>query len=223
MKKIFWFFFLALFVSGAGAEPAPDRIVSIAPSFTEILYALGLGNQIVGTTNYCDYPEAAKQTEKVGDMLNPNLEKILSLHPNLVFCGSWKWHVPEKLRELKIRVVEITDAQTVDDVYKRILLIGKETSTENEARRIVEHMKQEAQQIANHSTREPRPKIYLELDSGQWTVGGGSYMNEILEIIGARNIFAERKDAPALPAQVEHHIHVPIPFSRDFVCLGYLE
>ena len=65
-------------------EKAPQRIVSLAPNVTEILFALGLGDKVVGVTNFCNYPEEAKQKEKVGMLLNPNIEKILTLKPDLV-------------------------------------------------------------------------------------------------------------------------------------------
>src|SRR4029079_10884940 len=86
------------------AHAAPQRIVSIAPSFTEILYAIGAGNEVVGTTLYCDYPPQALKTVKIGDVLNPNVERIISLKPDLVLCGNWKWNVPEKLRAAGIKV-----------------------------------------------------------------------------------------------------------------------
>jgi iron complex transport system substrate-binding protein len=179
------------------AQTHNQRIVSVAPSFTEILYALGLGSQVVGNTNYCDYPEEAKRTQKIGDMLNPNLERIIALRPDLVYCGTWKWHVPESLRKMGIRVVEIRDAQTVEDIYNRILLIGETAGKQTEAMAVVNRMKSDIDEIRRSVGVSPARarKVYVELDSGQWTVGSGSYMNQILEIIGAENIFRDRNEA----------------------------
>src|SRR5262245_58879624 len=99
MKKLKFFLLLfVIFNAFSVYASAPQRIISTAPSFTEILFALGLNKEIVGTTNYCDYPTEAKQTEKIGDAITPDLEKIVALHPDLVLVGQWKWKVPENLR-----------------------------------------------------------------------------------------------------------------------------
>ncbi len=90
MRKSRIIAFLLLSLLPFCAEAQPKRIISIAPSFTEILYALGVGPQIVATTNFCDYPPEALNTDKIGDVLNPNIEKIIRLKPDLVLCGAWK-------------------------------------------------------------------------------------------------------------------------------------
>src|SRR5262249_16694384 len=151
----------------------PQRIVSIAPSFTEILYALGLNKEIVGTSNYCDYPEQARHTQKVGDVLNPNIEKIISLHPDAVFCGAWKGQLPDTLRKMGINVVEIHDARNLDDVFNNVILIGKKIEREKQAEVIVATMKTRISQMRSEATRNAiHPKVYVELDTGNWTAGG---------------------------------------------------
>src|SRR5215203_3782436 len=121
----------------ASEEPGHGtRIVSLAPSFTEILYAIGAGPEVIGTTTYCDYPAEALKTVKVGDMMNPNVEKIISLKPNIVFAGNWKWEVPSKLRKVGIRVVEIDDAVTLSDSLERIRRFGKELQRDAQAEKI---------------------------------------------------------------------------------------
>src|SRR5262245_4629062 len=76
------------FTDGLGrkvaVKPNPQRIISLAPSVTETLFALGLGNQVIGVTSYCDYPDAAKTKEKIGDTLHPDFERIIALKPDLV-------------------------------------------------------------------------------------------------------------------------------------------
>jgi len=191
VKRILFLFLLIASL----AQAEPRRIVSIAPGFTEILYGIGLDQEIVGTTNYCDYPEQAKRTTKIGDVLNPNIEKIIALHPDMVFCGAWKWQVPEKLRSVGIQVVEIKDAETIPDIYKRIMFIGEKVGKRDAAAALVSRMKSKIQMIREKTSGLPhRRTAYVELDVGNWTVGGASYMNEILEIAGMTNIFADRKD-----------------------------
>jgi len=193
MKKLVILFLL--WAAGFVHAAPPQRIVSIAPSFTEILYALGLDKEIVGTSNYCDYPEQARHTQKVGDILNPNIEKIISLHPDAVFCGAWKWQLPDTLRKMGITVVEIHDATNLDDVFNNVILIGKKIEREKQAEAIVVTMKTRLAKMRSESGRSAiRPKVYVELDAGNWTAGGGSYMSEILEVAGLQNIFSDRKE-----------------------------
>jgi iron complex transport system substrate-binding protein len=175
------------------AQAAPKRIISIAPSFTEILYALGVGPQIIATSNFCDYPPEALKTDKVGDVLNPNIEKIIRLKPDLVLCGAWKWTLPEKLRAAGIQVLEIKDAENLNDSMQRVIIIGQKVEKETEAKAIVDQMKKDIQAIKARETG-ARRKVYIELDAGQWTVGGTSYLNEVVQIVGLENIFVDRKE-----------------------------
>jgi len=193
---------LLLFAAPAFANQTPNRIVSVAPGFTEILYALGVGKQIVGTTEYCDYPPEAKLTEKIGDVVNPNIEKIISLHPDIVFAGKWKWKVPETLRNMGINVVEIPDAQTVSDIFDRISLIGKNVGKEKEAERIVSKMKSDLDSIRKEGQQEVKKPVYMELDTGNWTIGGTSYFDEVLNYAGGQNIFHDRQE-PYLMVTIE--------------------
>jgi iron complex transport system substrate-binding protein len=172
----------------------PKRIISIAPSFTETLYALGLGANIIGTTTFCDYPPEALKTEKIGDILNPNVEKIITLKPDLVVAGAWKWQVPEKLRKAGIKVVEIKDAENLQDSLQRIRFLGKEVGKEKEAELLVNDMKKQLEAVRTRSSARKPMKVYIELDAGQWTVGGTSYLNQVTEIVGLKNIFQDREE-----------------------------
>jgi iron complex transport system substrate-binding protein len=192
MKRLLFFLFFIAFLTWY-VEAQTKRIISIAPSFTEILYALGMGPQIIATSNFCDYPPEALKTEKVGDVLNPNIEKIIRLKPDLVLCGAWKWSLPEKLRAAGIEVLEIKDAENLNDSLQRIIIIGQKVGKEKEAHSIVEGMKKEIETIKTRAAG-ARRKVYIELDAGQWTVGGASYLNEVAEIVGLENIFHDRKE-----------------------------
>jgi cobalamin transport system substrate-binding protein len=193
---------LLLFLWALPAFAEPKRIVSIAPSFTEILYALGAGPQVVGTTLYCDYPAEALKTAKIGDVLNPNVEKIISLKPDIVFAGNWKWNVPEKLRSAGIQVVEVPDAQTLDDVFTRFLLIAKKINREKEATDLIASMKREMEEIRKRAESKPKRTVYMEIDAGNWTIGGPSYLTEILKTVGLKNVFGERQE-PYLTVTME--------------------
>ncbi len=178
------------------------RIVSIAPSFTEILYALGAGPEVVGTTLYCDYPAEALKTKKIGDVLNPNVERIISLKPDIVFAGNWKWNVPEKLRAAGIQVVEVPDAQTLDDVFSRFTFIGERIGRRQQAAQLVESMRKQMDDIKNRGASDQKKTVYMEIDAGNWTVGGPSYLTEILKVAGAQNVFSDRQE-PYLTVTME--------------------
>ncbi|HSE42407.1 MAG TPA: ABC transporter substrate-binding protein [Acidobacteriota bacterium] len=185
---------LLIIISCIHVYAEPKRIVSVAPSFTETLYALGLGPSIVGTTNFCDYPPEALKTEKIGDILNPNVEKIIRLKPDLVICGAWKWQVPEKLRKAGIQVLELKDAENLEDSMRRILILGQEVGKQKESQNLVDEMQKRINEIRNRSANAKRKKVYIELDAGQWTVGGTSYLTQVAEIVGLQNIFKNRKE-----------------------------
>ena len=191
---------ILLFAHSAAAQPR--RIVSIAPSFTEIIYALGAGPSVVGTTLYCDYPPEALKTEKIGDVLNPNVEKIISLNPDIVFAGNWKWNVPEKLRAAGIQVVEVPDAQTLDDVFQRFQFIGSKIEKQQQAATLVANMRKQMDEIKQRIHAKGSFTVYMEIDAGNWTIGGPSYLTEILNVAGGKNVFGDRPE-PYLTVTME--------------------
>src|SRR5215468_6524395 len=115
--------------------PNPQRVISLAPNVTEILFALGLESRVVGVTSYCDFPEAAKAKEKVGDTLQPNLEKIISLKPDLVVVStsSQLENLTRRLDQLAIPVY-VTNPRSVREVTASIRSLGEVTGTVERAR-----------------------------------------------------------------------------------------
>ena len=101
----------------ADAQPEVARIVSTSPSTTEVLFALGLGNRVVGVSVYCRYPAAAEALPKVGNFLRPNTEVIARLRPDLVIVGRGSNDVPRQLAELGIPTITFDDARTLESVY----------------------------------------------------------------------------------------------------------
>jgi iron complex transport system substrate-binding protein len=167
----------------------PERIVSISPTETEILFALGLGDKIVGVSDYDDYPEEAKSKPKMGG-LQGNVETILAASPDIVFAGiSLKKDTVEKMAELKLPLFR-TDPKTVDAAMERILLFGKITDTQEQAEKIVEQMKKEKQQVVEAVKQlkpEEKKKVYIEFSPG-WTVGKGEFMDDMISLAGGINV-----------------------------------
>ena len=199
-RRLFSFLLAAAFCCGQSADKLlPQRIVSTAPSITETLYALGLGDRIVGVDRFSHYPPQAAQKPKIGDYAAPNLEVIASLRPTLVIIPTNPVQLKQRLEALKLHVLEL-DQEGIPEIYKSLREVGTATSTTAKAESIIESIKQQLGAIrAKASLYKPTRMMFVvgrtpgRLD-GLMVVGQASYLNEILEIAGGENVF---KDASA--------------------------
>jgi len=169
----------------------PRKIISLAPNITEILFSLGIGDKIAGVTRFCDYPAEALNKEKIGGMVDPSLEKIQALHPDLViaFRGN-PLRVLDRLKELRIPVFILQEGMRVDDVFQTIDKIGLVTGVPEKAANLVSDLKaglSQTREALRNAARSPR--VFLSLHgSGLWTCGRKSFLNDLLEKAGAVNI-----------------------------------
>lgn len=169
----------------------PERILSLAPSNTEILFALGLGDKVVGTDNFSDYPEAAKGKEKVGGLIDPNPEKMLALKPDVAFAigGTEKQYA--KLLEQNVPVV-VLQPKNLDEVYGTIRLTAKVAGVPDVAEAVVKQMQQRIQAVVDKTKGLPedkRPKVFYEIwDNPLMTAGPGSFIHDLIGLAGGRNI-----------------------------------
>ena len=170
----------------------PRRIVSLAPDITEILFALGLEKEIVGVTQFSNYPEAARSKPKVGSYINLSLERILGLHPDLVIgttSGNRKEAV-NKLEKAGIPVF-VTNPQRVSDIPRMILNVGRITGRETAARQLAGEMKAKTERIVSLTAHRPKPKVFVQIDSNPIvSVGRDTIYNELIEMAGGQNIAA---------------------------------
>lgn len=174
----------------------PKRIVSLTPSNTEILFALGLGDQVVGVTTYCDYPEEVKQKAKIGD-LQGNPEEIVAMKPDLVVA---KWTLNEdvvsKLRKLEIPVLCV-EPESVEGVYNSIKLIAQVTGTSDKGEEIIAGMKKKiegAQQKVAGVPEGERVKVFIEVGNEPlFTAGKETFVDELLGLAGGKNIAGDIK------------------------------
>jgi iron complex transport system substrate-binding protein len=177
----------------------PQRIISLAPSNTEILFALGLGDKVVGVTDFCDYPEEAKAIEKVGG-IEPNMEKIVALKPDLVLAIGGSPAQVEKATEMEklglaVLVLEPAD---IEGIMANIELVGKATGAEKEASELVAEMRKRLNNItAKTKGAKSKPKVFFELDatdpSKPYTPGPGSFIDALITLAGGSNIGASAK------------------------------
>lgn len=171
-------------------DKAPERIVSTSPAETEILFALGLGDKIVGVSDYDNYPAETKDKPKVGGITKPNEETIVGLTPDLVVTGiSMPDEVVQKLRGLKLNLYK-TEPKTLDDIMKDIGELGIITDRQAEAEALVAGMKADIQKVKDAVAQvkpEDKKKVYVEFSPG-WTVGKGEFMDELIQIAGGVNV-----------------------------------
>ena len=176
----------------------PARIVSLAPSNTEVVYALGLGDALVGDTEYCDYPPEAKSKPKIGGFANIDLEKVVGLNPDLVLATDIhaKTIVPE-LEKRGITVVVI-EPQNVDDVLAKITFVGKLTGASENAAKLTAQLKSRIDAVtAKVATAKFKPRVFYEIDKSLYTPGPGSFIDDMLTKAGGVNIAADAKGSYA--------------------------
>ncbi|OKY77507.1 MAG: ABC-type Fe(3+)-hydroxamate transport system periplasmic component [Candidatus Methanohalarchaeum thermophilum] len=172
-----------------------ERIVSAAPSNTEILFALGQGPEIVGVTEYCDYPSEAKYKEKIGGFQNPSVEKIISMDPDVVFASTTTGEqTVEKLRNNDIPVY-VSSPGSISGVIENINEIGKIVGAEDYAQNLTDDMEERIEQITNKvSDQEEKDVFYLmSTYGGTWTAGENTFINQLITKAGGNNIASELK------------------------------
>ena len=182
---------------GCGAAPEgglPEpRVVSLVPAATEIIFALGAGDHLVGNTTFCDYPEAARAVYKVGDFQMPDLERILSRNPHLVVL-TLPVHaaIAERLTGLDVRW-HASDPQNVASILIEIDSLGRLLGRVQRATVLVDSLRSE---LAAVPAAEDTPAVYVEIsDVPLMTVGDSGFMGELLSLAGGRNIYGGIKHA----------------------------
>jgi iron complex transport system substrate-binding protein len=173
-------------------DKMPQRIISLAPSNTEILFALGLGDKVVGVTEYCDYPQEALTKPKVGGFSNVDIEKVVSLEPDLVLAT----HIHGKtvipgLEKLGLTVVAITPG-SLNEVLESIILVGKITGQNVEASRLVNDLSRRIATVTDKTrslSSDQRPRVfYVTWHDPLMTAGTGTLADDVISSAGGQNI-----------------------------------
>jgi len=174
-------------------KKTPERIISTAPSNTEILFALGLGDKVVGVTTYCNYPPEAPEKEKIGGFSTVDIEKIISLNPDMVLASSKTGDENIKKLEDKGITVLIVEPKNIDEILKAIELIGNVTGKENEAKSLTENMLKRINKVKENSKNlKEKPKVmYVVWHEPLMSAGKNTFANDIIEIAGGENIYSD--------------------------------
>ncbi len=174
----------------------PKRLVSLAPNITEILFSLGLDEEVVGVSIHCNYPEKVKSRIKVGSYISIDFERVISLNPDLIIAtgaGNSKEMV-ERLEKLGFSIYVIFP-RTFDDVLKSIQHLGQVVGKEKEAFSLVALMSNRRERIVTITHGLARPKVFLQVgESPIVTVGKGSFGDDLIRLAGGENIAGKDKE-----------------------------
>ncbi len=176
------------------------RIVSTAPSITETLYALGLGDRVAGVTTYCHYPPDAMKKPKIGAYTQPDLEVIASLQPDLVIIQRNPVRLAERLGALHLKVIEVS-YDSMAEIVQAIGRIGDAAGVPDRARALNASIRAQLDDVRRRTAKLPRRRVLFVVGRTPGmlenivTLSRGSYLNELIEIAGGTNIFADARTA----------------------------
>ncbi len=173
----------------------PERIISIGPNITEIIYALGAGDLMVGRSDYCDYPLEVLDLESIGDLLDPSLEKILELDPDLVIVSTHvSLSVVQAIEQAGITTAAVFTDETFEGVFNTIRTTAGLVGADHAADEMIHGMQITLEEVSSRITDAPRPRVYYVVDFGPWgdfTAGGNTFIHELIKLAGGDNIASE--------------------------------
>jgi iron complex transport system substrate-binding protein len=170
-----------------------ERVVTLAPNLTEIVYAVGGGNRLVGDTTYCDYPPEARNVAKVGDTLHPSVERIIALRPQLVLVStaSQLESFSRQLEEQKIAVY-ITDPRDLPGVFRALRTIAELLGEAERGRRVADDLDKRANQIQDRASTSQPVRVFFQLSAGPlYTAGRDSFVTDLIRRAGGLSVTAD--------------------------------
>jgi iron complex transport system substrate-binding protein len=205
------------------APEAPDRIVSMSPTATEMLFAIGAGDQVVAVDDYSNYPEDAPITDL--SAYEPNVEAITTYEPDLVVLSDGTGEVAASLEQIGIEVLALPAATTLDDAYAQIAQLGDVTGHRDEADKVVEDMQADLEELVAEVPERATPLTYFhELDNTLYSVTSDTFIGEVYALAGLENV-ADPADAdgqsggyPQLSAEFLVQADPDLVFLADTKC-----
>ena len=181
----------------------PERIVSMAPSATEILFAVGAGDSVIGVTDYCDYPPEVKEKKDKGEIVSiggystPSLEKIVDLEPDLIVAAYGNpsellyWLVDTNVHPGIEYPVYAQHPGNIEDIFAHMEIIGELTKCDETASSVVAELKDDLQEIEEKTESLEKPRVYYAMGSILYTPGEGTFQHDVIEMAGGENIAAK--------------------------------
>ena len=195
LVAILFFMLVIPSITGAAeqAEGVPLRIVSLSPIQTENVFLLGAGSQLVGNTTYCTKPEAARSIEKVGSVMEINIEKIAGLRPDLILASNLTSQLQvEQLNKLGLRAKTFHQASSFQEICDQFLTLGKLLGREQQAKRIIDEAQRRVDNVSRAVERFPKPKVFLQVGAHPlFSSVKKSFTNEYITLGGGENIAYE--------------------------------
>lgn len=193
----------------------PERIVSVIPSLTETIFSLGMEENVVGVSDYANFPKEVNDKEQVGGVIDFNVEKVVSLQPDLVIGEDRTGMAEERykqLREAGIAVVILPPSDSFEEVYEVMNTLSQIVGAEKRAEQIINDMKNKVKEIEN-KVQEKATKdktVLVEIDPELWTVGRGTFTHEMLDILGVTNAAYEIEGAAQISEEEAVHMNPDI-------------
>ena len=169
------------------------RVVSLAPSATEMIFAAGAGDRLVGVTTYCNYPEEARSIEKIGDTQTPNVERIIALRPDVVFVStaSQLEAFMNTLQQQNIAVY-VTDPKGIGGVTDNLRTLGRLFGSEKKAEKLADELQRRAAAVDENVVGEPQPKVFVQISKEPlFTIGRDAFLTEVIARAGGRSVTRE--------------------------------
>ena len=170
----------------------PQKVISLSPGITELIFDIKMGKRIVGRTNYCNYPPEAKNIKSMGGISDANIELIVAQQPDLVLTASMvSKQMIERLESLGLNVVCLPERNKVSDVYETISLLGKIFEQEDLCDSLIDNMKQKLADIEKNLDNSKKPSVYYVAgfgETGDYTAGGNTFINDIIRLAGGENL-----------------------------------
>lgn len=185
-------------------ESEPQRILSLGPSITELLFALGRGDRMVGRTDWCNFPEAALEVPSVGSLFPPDYERILATEPDLVLMLGGSLDVRDRLEQEYGLTTFVVDPATFAELYDEVIALGQVVNAQATAEAMVTEIRAEVDEISTKILPiSYRPTVFYEVSPDPlWTAGPGSFIDDMIRIAGGINV-AGAADSPWPPYSLE--------------------
>ncbi len=202
-------------------EEEPDKIASLSPSCTEILYALGLEDKIVGVSTWCTYPEETKNVPQIGDTFSVNIEKLIEMETDLVFVSGHAGSDAVSALDQAGIAVYTTSTVTLDDIYNNITVMGAMTNTADKANTIVSDMRADAEGLQEEYAKYDSKKVFIDLVD-LYSTSKEDYLGHSLPMLNTENIAYEYDyTSPRLSAetviQENPDVYIVLCSEADFV------
>ena len=173
-------------------EKEPEKIISVSPTLTEMLYALDAGDKLIGRSDYCDYPAQVFEVESVGNIQTPDMERIIAMDPDLVLVSDMvDGNFMEKLKSVDVNVLFVDEMGSMSDVYDIMTMMGMVLNRNEKAASCIEEMKGTIAEVQGKVKDLEAPSVYYVVgfgEYGDYTAGGDTFAGEILTLAGGDNI-----------------------------------